>query len=182
MLVIQQMENHPEMMIKMMTLRERVNKPVPKEVFEFIDYVECPTFESGAAASLLSKVLTPALFDELKVLPRTQAGYTVSNAIQAGVTSPDLPLGCTAGDEESYELFKALYDPVISGYYENLGCGVQFDLEKGVHAIPPPRSAAGSRSSSPVPMGKTDRELEQAADRVEGSLVQAEVAISHQQR
>merc|ERR1711931_293891 len=48
----------------------------------------------------------------------TPGGYTFDQAIQTGVDNPGHPfimtVGCVAGDEESYEVFKDLFDPIIS--------------------------------------------------------------------
>lgn len=64
----------------------------------------------------MAKTLTPELFDKLKGL-KTSKGYSLSNAIQTGVVTPHLGVGCTAGDEECWELFKDLYYPVIKGWH-----------------------------------------------------------------
>ncbi|TRY54847.1 hypothetical protein DNTS_001808 [Danionella cerebrum] len=60
--------------------------------------------------------LTPALYSKLcdKATPN---GYTLDEAIQTGVDNPGHPfiktVGMVAGDEESYEVFADLYNPVI---------------------------------------------------------------------
>jgi hypothetical protein len=56
------------------------------------------------------------LFYKLKDL-KSAKGYTLSNAIMTGVVTPHLGIGCTAGDEECWELFKDLYYPVIKVYH-----------------------------------------------------------------
>jgi len=49
----------------------------------------------------------------------TPGGYTFDQAIQTGVDNPGHPfimtVGCVAGDEETYEVFKDFMDPVIDG-------------------------------------------------------------------
>lgn len=49
----------------------------------------------------------------------TPNGFTFEQAIQTGVDNPGHPfiytVGCVAGDEESYEVFKDFFDPVIDG-------------------------------------------------------------------
>ena len=46
-------------------------------------------------------------------------GFCFKQVIQTGVDNPGHPfiytVGCVAGDEESYEVFKDLFDPVIDG-------------------------------------------------------------------
>ena len=64
----------------------------------------------------MAKTLTPELFEKLKDV-KSSKGYTLSNAIQTGVVTPHLGVGCTAGDEECWELFKELYYPVIQGWH-----------------------------------------------------------------
>ncbi|XP_077587537.1 creatine kinase, testis isozyme-like [Stigmatopora nigra] len=48
---------------------------------------------------------------------KTPYGFTIDHVIQTGVDNPgnpfNLTMGCVAGDEESYEVFKELLDPVI---------------------------------------------------------------------
>jgi len=56
------------------------------------------------------------VWDELKDV-QTASGYTLSNAIQTGCLLPHLGVGCTAGDEESWDKFKALYYPVIKAWH-----------------------------------------------------------------
>ncbi|XP_006005418.1 creatine kinase S-type, mitochondrial [Latimeria chalumnae] len=60
--------------------------------------------------------LTPGLYAKLrdKITP---SGWTVDQCIQTGVDNPGHPfiktVGMVAGDEESYEVFAELFDPVI---------------------------------------------------------------------
>ena len=48
---------------------------------------------------------------------KTPKGYTFDQAIQTGVDNPGHPhiytVGCVAGDEESYTVFKDFFDDVI---------------------------------------------------------------------
>ncbi|KFO64420.1 Creatine kinase M-type, partial [Corvus brachyrhynchos] len=64
----------------------------------------------------MAKVLTPALYQRLRD-KETPSGFTLDDVIQTGVDNPGHPfimtVGCVAGDEESYEVFKELFDPVI---------------------------------------------------------------------
>ncbi|XP_056283095.1 creatine kinase, brain a isoform X1 [Pseudoliparis swirei] len=64
----------------------------------------------------MSKVLTPALYERLRG-KQTPSGFTLDDIIQTGVDNPGHPfimtVGCVAGDEETYEVFKELLDPVI---------------------------------------------------------------------
>lgn len=68
--------------------------------------------------SLMAKTLTPELFTELKAAGATSKGYTISRAIQTGLMTPHLGVGITAGDEESWELFKKIYYPIINGWHK----------------------------------------------------------------
>ncbi|KAJ8781853.1 hypothetical protein J1605_010601, partial [Eschrichtius robustus] len=64
----------------------------------------------------MAECLTPTIYAKLrnKVTPN---GYTLDQCIQTGVDNPGHPfiktVGMVAGDEESYEVFADLFDPVI---------------------------------------------------------------------
>nr|CAB3231433.1 creatine kinase M-type [Phallusia mammillata] len=64
----------------------------------------------------MAHALSKDVFDKLrnKVTPN---GFALDGAIQTGVDNPGHPfimtVGCVAGDEESYETFADLFDPVI---------------------------------------------------------------------
>ncbi|NXI40124.1 KCRM kinase, partial [Galbula dea] len=64
----------------------------------------------------MAKVLTLDLYKRLRE-KETPSGFTLDDVIQTGVDNPGHPfimtVGCVAGDEESYEVFKELFDPVI---------------------------------------------------------------------
>nr|KAF6483718.1 creatine kinase B [Rousettus aegyptiacus] len=57
----------------------------------------------------MAKVLTPELYAELRA-KSTPSGFTLDDVIQTGVDNPGHPyimtVGCVAGDEESYDVFK----------------------------------------------------------------------------
>ncbi|CAB1118296.1 unnamed protein product [Ectocarpus sp. CCAP 1310/34] len=91
-----------------------------------MDYETKPDF-TDKHVSLMSKHLTPELFTQLKAAGATSKGYTISRAIQTGVMTPHLGVGITAGDEESWALFKDIYFPIIKGWH-------QFDPETQSHA------------------------------------------------
>jgi creatine kinase len=83
--------------------------------FKYLTFTELPTF-SPAHKSAMAKDLTPELFGQLKDR-QTSKGYTFSNAIMTGVVTPHLGVGATAGDEESWEVFKELYYPIIKDWH-----------------------------------------------------------------
>ncbi|XP_035466310.1 creatine kinase, brain a isoform X1 [Scophthalmus maximus] len=64
----------------------------------------------------MAKVLTPAMYEGLRS-KQTPSGFTLDDVIQTGIDNPGHPfimtVGCVAGDEETYEVFKELLDPVI---------------------------------------------------------------------
>uniref|UniRef100_A0A8C6TXA0 creatine kinase n=1 Tax=Neogobius melanostomus TaxID=47308 RepID=A0A8C6TXA0_9GOBI len=64
----------------------------------------------------MAKVLTKDMYARLRKRV-TPSGFTIDNVIQTGVDNPGHPfimtVGCVAGDEETYEVFKELLDPVI---------------------------------------------------------------------
>ncbi|PIK57258.1 putative creatine kinase, flagellar isoform X1 [Apostichopus japonicus] len=65
----------------------------------------------------LAKCLTPSIYNKLCSL-KTQSGYTLDGCMQTGVDNPGHPfimtVGLVAGDEECYDLFSDMFDPVIS--------------------------------------------------------------------
>jgi len=70
---------------------------------------------SSFMADVLNK--NPEIYDRLKN-KKTSNGITLAHCIKTGVDNVGHPhikiVGMTAGDEESYEVFKELFDPVIS--------------------------------------------------------------------
>ncbi|XP_053301200.1 creatine kinase B-type isoform X3 [Pleuronectes platessa] len=64
----------------------------------------------------MAKVLTPELYASLRD-KETPSGFTLDDVIQTGIDNPGHPfimtVGCVAGDEETYEVFQDLMDPVI---------------------------------------------------------------------
>ncbi|KAM9293933.1 creatine kinase B-type [Gastrophryne carolinensis] len=64
----------------------------------------------------MAKVLTKELYAKLRD-KETPSGFTLDDCIQTGVDNPGHPyiltVGCAAGDEESYDVFKELFDPII---------------------------------------------------------------------
>ncbi|PIO14456.1 Creatine kinase M-type [Aquarana catesbeiana] len=64
----------------------------------------------------MAKALTPDIYKKLRD-KCTPSGFTLDDIIQTGVDNPGHPyimtVGCVAGDEESYEVFKDLLDKVI---------------------------------------------------------------------
>jgi len=89
----------------------------PKDApdFKYLNFTDMPTF-TEAHKSLMAKTLTPELFEKLKDV-KSDKGYTLSNAIMTGVVTPHLGVGCTAGDEQCWDLFKDLYYPIIKGWH-----------------------------------------------------------------
>ena len=66
--------------------------------------------------SLLCKYLSSEVFEELKD-KKTAFGFTLEQAINSGVKNIDSGIGVYAGDEESYDLFSSLFNPIIEDYH-----------------------------------------------------------------
>jgi len=66
--------------------------------------------------NFMAKVLTKEMYAKLRDV-KTPNGFTFDQAIQTGVDNPGHPfimtVGCVAGDEETYEVFKDFFDPII---------------------------------------------------------------------
>lgn len=74
--------------------------------------------------SLMAAVLkrNNELYDISKNRGQTMLGYTFDEAIQCGIDVPYLLIGCSAGDSESYSLFKEFYAAIVSeiGIYNHI--------------------------------------------------------------
>jgi creatine kinase len=90
--------------------------PKDTEEFRYINFTELPPF-TDKHKSLMRKTLTPEIWEAHKDL-KSSKGYTLSNAIQAGVVRPHLGVGITCGDEECFELFKDIIYPVVQGWHK----------------------------------------------------------------
>ncbi len=71
---------------------------------------------SETSHSLVKKHLSQTLFKSLHGL-KTGSGFTLEKAIQSGIKNPDSTIGIYAGDAESYQVFAAVFDPIISEYH-----------------------------------------------------------------
>jgi hypothetical protein len=95
--------------------------PKDSDDFGYLTYAACPAWNTDKDSklfhkSLMAKNCTPELFAKLKDVT-TATGYTFSNAIQTGVETPHLGVGLTAGDEECYEAFAEIINPIIAGWH-----------------------------------------------------------------
>jgi len=96
---------------------------------------ECPDLSKHN--SFFSENMTPELYNKLKD-KKTKLGVTLGHCIKTGVDNPGHPMiktcGIVAGDEESYELFKELFDPIISarhgGYAADAKHPTDLDVNK----------------------------------------------------
>lgn len=66
--------------------------------------------------SLLAKHLTNKMFENLKN-KQTSNGFSLTQMINSGVKNPDSSIGIYAADEESYDVFSELFDPIIKEYH-----------------------------------------------------------------
>ena len=84
----------------------------PKPVFDMLDSFP----DLAKHSNHMSKCLTKEIYTKLAPL-KTPNGFTLDRAIQTGVDNPGHPfimtVGMVAGDEESYDVFADLFDPVI---------------------------------------------------------------------
>jgi len=93
-------------------------------------FVDSPTPDAMPDLSKHSNCLAdvlkrdPGLYDKLKGLT-TKNGVTLGHCIKTGVDNPGHPhiktVGVVAGDEESYEVFKDLFEPIISDRHNGYG-------------------------------------------------------------
>ncbi|XP_034189731.1 arginine kinase [Osmia lignaria lignaria] len=73
-------------------------------------------FSNTESNSLLKKHLTEPIFDKLKTR-MTSFGSTLMDVIQSGLKNPDSGVGLYAPDQEAYDVFADLFDPVIDEYH-----------------------------------------------------------------
>ncbi len=73
-------------------------------------------FNTAPSVSLLGKHLTPAVWDALKDVT-TRSGVTLQDCIRSGLVADDSVIGVYAGDEESFETFGLLFEPLIRELY-----------------------------------------------------------------
>ncbi len=71
---------------------------------------------SNAHQSLMAKHLNETIFKQLKD-KTTATGYTLAQAIQSGISNPDSGIGIYAGDNDSYQVFAPLFNPIIEEYH-----------------------------------------------------------------
>ncbi|MFT5700821.1 MAG: hypothetical protein ACI8ZB_003706 [Desulforhopalus sp.] len=69
-----------------------------------------------ASNCLVKKHLHQEKYARLQVLS-TDSGFTLEKAIRSGVVNSDSAIGIYAGDAQSYEVFREVFDPVIQEYH-----------------------------------------------------------------
>jgi len=101
-----------------MAAKESTVKPTIKTAYAKYDAkLDAPdlTKHNNHMANVLKA--NPGMYEKYRSVV-TPTGYTFDNAIQTGVDNPGHPyittVGCTAGDEETYETFKEFFDQVVS--------------------------------------------------------------------
>ncbi|XP_072173883.1 creatine kinase B-type-like isoform X2 [Diadema setosum] len=96
--------------------QRRLTRPRPVGISCFPDLVK--------HNNIMAKHLTVKLYSELSER-KTSSGWTLDQCIQTGVDNPGHPfimtVGMVAGDEESYEVFKELFDLVIQDRHNGYG-------------------------------------------------------------
>ena len=74
-----------------------------------------PTIKS--THSLVAKHVTPEVWEKLKDIKTKTSGFTLAKAIACAVEFDDQHCGIYAGDEDSYEDFKDVFEPIILEYH-----------------------------------------------------------------
>jgi len=67
--------------------------------------------------SLANRYLTKDIYDRLINL-KTKYGFKLFDAIRSGIQNQDSLIGIYAGDAESYNLFSAIFKPIIENYHD----------------------------------------------------------------
>merc|ERR1711990_970427 len=70
---------------------------------------------------------------------KTKLGVTLAHCIKTGVDNPGHPMiktcGIVAGDEESYETFEELFDPIISGRHGGYAADAKHPTDLDVNKL-----------------------------------------------
>jgi len=74
-----------------------------------------PTIKS--THSLVAKHVTPEKWEKLGGIKTETTGFTLAQAIACAVDFDDQHCGIYAGDKDSYEVFKDVFDPIITEYH-----------------------------------------------------------------
>merc|ERR1711973_62993 len=90
----------------------RISKQLP---FSTLIMSEFPTIKS--THSLVAKHVTKEKWDKLGELKTETSGFTLAKAIACAVEFDDQHCGIYAGDKDSYEMFKDVFDPIIFEYH-----------------------------------------------------------------
>jgi hypothetical protein len=61
--------------------------------------------------------LTPDKWEKLSGIKTKTSGFTLAQAIACAVQFEDQHCGIYAGDEDSYKVFAAVFDPIIEEYH-----------------------------------------------------------------
>merc|ERR1711931_417512 len=76
---------------------------------------EFPTIKS--TKSLVAKHVTKEKWEKLGELKTETTGFTLAKAIACAIEFDDQHCGIYAGDKDSYEMFKDVFDPIITEYH-----------------------------------------------------------------
>uniref|UniRef100_A0A8C9N1V6 Creatine kinase S-type, mitochondrial n=1 Tax=Serinus canaria TaxID=9135 RepID=A0A8C9N1V6_SERCA len=116
----------------------------------------------------MAECLTPGIYSRLRD-KMTPNGYTLDQCIQTGVDNPGHPfiktVGMVAGDEESYEVFAEIFDPVIKARHNGydprtMRHHTDLDASKSGTALRHGVKAGGESCVSPHTRGQTSRAVE----------------------
>ena len=76
--------------------------------------------------TLMAKYLTPELYEQYWNI-ETQSGFSFDHLLQSGIDVPQFPnCGFIAGDEECYETFKGLTDPILTEKHNGFVRGIHY--------------------------------------------------------
>merc|ERR1712113_193000 len=97
---------------------------------------ECPDLKDHN--SFFSENMTPDLYNKLKD-KKTKLGVNLGTCIKTGVDNKGHPMiktcGIVAGDEECFELFKELFDPIISARHNGYAADAKHPTDLDVNKL-----------------------------------------------
>lgn len=65
----------------------------------------------------MAKYLTPEVWEKLKNVETKTSGFTLARAVACAVQFEDQNCGIYAGDEDSYEDFRDIFEPILLDYH-----------------------------------------------------------------
>ena len=87
------------------------SSPTPNPIFVEHKFSTFPAYQANHS-SVMVQCFGLAVHGRCDTITTT-SGWSVDQCVQGGLDVPSTPIGLVAGDQESYGMFRPLFDPVI---------------------------------------------------------------------